>query len=124
MKRRIGLLITSLIMGMAMFAPSLAFAATTTTDAKAKVCEGIGGCDAPAGEKSVADIVATVINILSWIVGIAAVIVVLFGGLRYVISTGDSSKISSAKDTIVYALIGLVIVAMAQVIVRFVLQRI
>jgi hypothetical protein len=48
---------------------------------------------------------------------------IVWGGLRYITSGGDSNKLSSAKNTIIYALIGLIIVALSQFIVRFVLAK-
>jgi cytochrome bd-type quinol oxidase subunit 2 len=68
-------------------------------------------------------IIKTVINILSVIVGVVAVVMIIFGGLKYITSGGDSSNVSSAKNTIIYAIVGLVIVALAQFIVRFVLDK-
>jgi hypothetical protein len=124
MKKRISLMLATLLMGFGLLAPVAVGAATTQTDAKGKICEGIGGCDTPDGEKGVSDIVALVVNILSAIVAVAAVLVIIFAGFRYVLAMGDSSKISSAKDTIVYAIVGLLIAALAQVIVRFVLNKI
>lgn len=73
---------------------------------------------------SVNKIIKTVINILSFVVGVVSVIMIIIGGLKYVTSGGDSNSISSAKNTILYALVGLVIVALAQVIVMFVLNRV
>lgn len=73
-----------------------------------------------AGDR-VSDLLKRVINIFSWIVGVIAVIMIIVGGLKYITSGGDSSNVSSAKNTILYALVGLVIVALAQFIVRFVL---
>jgi len=95
---------------------------------KDDVCAGVsltgGSCDEPAsGEPTVQDTIETAINILSFVVGIAAVIMIIIGGFRYITSGGESSSVSGAKDTILYAVIGLVIVAMAQAIVRFVLVR-
>jgi len=100
---------------------------------KADVCEGIeftgGSCvrptDPDTGEPvdEVGGIIATVINILSLIVGVVSVIMIIIGGLKYITSAGDANSAKSAKDTILYAVIGLVVVAMAQVIVRFVLTR-
>ena len=69
------------------------------------------------------DVLATTINIISVIVGVIAVIMIIFGGFRYVTSGGDGTKVTSAKNTILYGLIGLVIVALAQIIVRFVLEQ-
>jgi hypothetical protein len=49
---------------------------------------------------------------------------VMIGGVKYITSNGNSEKASSAKDTIMYAVIGLVVVAIAQIIVAFVLNRV
>lgn len=65
----------------------------------------------------------TVINIFSLVVGVIAVVMIIVGGLRYITSGGDSGKVSAAKTTIIYALVGLVIVALAQLIVHFVLSQ-
>ena len=69
------------------------------------------------------NLIKTIINVISIVVGVVAVIMIVFGGLRYITSGGDSSNVSSAKNTIIYAIIGLVIVALAQFIVRFVLEK-
>ncbi|MDQ3123970.1 MAG: pilin [bacterium] len=94
---------------------------------KDAACEGLSkagrGCSSTRADRTVEGLVKTVINILSWVVGIAAVIMVIVGGLKYIASNGDSNGISSAKNTIIYALIGLVIAALAQFIVRFVLAK-
>jgi hypothetical protein len=82
-------------------------------------------CDADgtgAGTK-VDNLVKNVINILSLVVGIAAVVMIIIGGLRYVTSNGDSGQVGNAKNTILYAVVGLVVVALAQVIVRFVVSK-
>ena len=62
-------------------------------------------------------------SIIALLVGIAAVIVIIIGGLQYVLSSGDSTRVSSAKNTILYAVIGLVIALLAQGIVIFVLNK-
>lgn len=69
-------------------------------------------------------VVKLVINIFSLVVGIIAVIMIIIGGLKYITSSGDSGNVTSAKNTILYAIIGLVVVALAQLIVRFVLQKV
>ena len=105
-------------------APDQTYAAS-----KDAVCQGIGavsgtnGCAATPGEPTVDKLINTIINILSVLVGVIAVIMIIWGGFRYVTSGGDSSKTGTAKNTIVYALIGLVIVAFAQTLVKFVLQK-
>lgn len=70
------------------------------------------------------NIIPVVINILSVIVGVIAVIMVIVGGLKYITSSGEPGNVTSAKNTILYAVIGLVVVALAQIIVRFVLSEV
>jgi hypothetical protein len=69
------------------------------------------------------DIIRTVLIFLSAIVGTVAVVMLIVGGFRYITSGGNSEAVGKAKNTIIYALIGLVIVALAQIIVQFVLHR-
>lgn len=64
-----------------------------------------------------------VVNVFSAIVGIIAVIMIIVGGLRYITSGGDSSRVGAAKTTIIYALVGLVVVVLAQLIVHFVINQ-
>lgn len=80
-------------------------------------------CAQGAGQSELNNFINRAVNIFSIIVGIIAVIMIIVGGLKFITSGGDSGKISSARQTIVYALIGLIIVALAQIIVRFVLGQ-
>jgi energy-converting hydrogenase Eha subunit B len=88
---------------------------------------GSEGCDdttSTATESTdLTNAIRFIINVISVIVGVVAVIMVIFGGLRYITSGGDSGKVSSAKNTIIYAVIGLIVVALAQFIVQFVLVK-
>lgn len=61
-------------------------------------------------------------NTILYIVGIVAVIMLVIGGIRYVISGGDSKKVTDAKNTVLYAIIGLVIAFLAYAIVNFVIS--
>ena len=70
------------------------------------------------------DLIRSVINLLSAIVGVIAVIMIIVGGLRYITSGGNDTSVTSAKNTILYAIIGLIIVALAQILVRFTLSKI
>ena len=63
-----------------------------------------------------------IVNTMIFVVGAVSVIMVVVGGLKYTLSGGDSSGIKSAKDTILYAIIGLVIASFAYSIVNFVLS--
>ncbi len=89
------------------------------SDAEFTAAKTAGSCS-DEGSASFSDIITNVINILSILVGAVSVIMLIVGGFRYIISNGDSNSTKGAKDTIMYALIGLIIVLFAQVIVRFV----
>jgi TRAP-type C4-dicarboxylate transport system permease small subunit len=80
---------------------------------------GNNGTDAV---RKVNQTIGTVVNIISSLAGVVAVIMIIVGGFRYITSSGDSAKTASARNTITYAAIGLAIVALAQVIVRYVLH--
>ena len=62
-------------------------------------------------------------NTVLYIVGIISVIMLIYGGLRYILSGGDSKKVTDAKNTILYAIIGLIISILAYAIVNFVINN-
>lgn len=70
-----------------------------------------------------AGILTRVANLLAVIVGIAAVIAVIIGGFQYALSGGDSSKVNTAKNTIIYALVGVVVTVLARQIILFVIGK-
>jgi len=74
-------------------------------------------------ENTITSLAQDIIDVLSLIVGIVSVIMIIIGGLRYITSGGDSQNVTNAKNTILYAIVGLVIVLFAQTIVRFVVGR-
>jgi cytochrome bd-type quinol oxidase subunit 2 len=76
-----------------------------------------------SGEDTLTAIAKKVVNIFSLIVGVAAVFMIIFGGFRYITSGGDSGRVGNAKNTLIYAIVGLIIVALAQAIVHFVLNN-
>lgn len=67
--------------------------------------------------------ISKVTKIIAAVAGIAAVIMIITGGFMYVTSSGDASKITSARKTITYAVVGLIIIALAQTIIIFVINR-
>lgn len=75
------------------------------------------GLDSPDG------IIKLVVNWLLYFVIILSVIMIVFGGLKYVTSSGDSGKVGEAKKTIVYAIVGLVVAILAYAIVNFVFNQ-
>ncbi|HMT56096.1 MAG TPA: hypothetical protein PKD20_04435, partial [Candidatus Saccharibacteria bacterium] len=64
-----------------------------------------------------------VANLLSAAVGVAAVIVIIVAGVNMTMSQGDSGKVKASRDAIIYAAVGLVVVALSRTIVYFVVNR-
>jgi hypothetical protein len=97
------------------------------TDASDAVCEALGSADtgscSTSGDRQVTKVIEFALNTLSIAAGIIAVIMIIISGLKYITSQGDSSKAASGQSSIIYAIVGLVIVALAQVIVRFVITQ-
>lgn len=62
----------------------------------------------------------TVTNILLFLVGAISVIMLIIGGIRYVVSGGDQSAVTSAKNTILYAIVGIIVAFLAFAAVKFV----
>jgi hypothetical protein len=95
--------------------------------AKNNVCSGLSsGTDCASNPKGVTvnSAIKAGVEILSFVVGILAVVMLIVGGVKYITSGGDSNRVNSAKNTVLYAIIGLVIAALAQVIARFLLNRV
>lgn len=119
MKKLFLLLITALsltVSGAALFTAQPALASN-----QSQVCGGIGGCDEKPAQ--ISNTVRNVVNIFTAIIGTVTVIVIIVAGLRFITSGGDSSKVAGAKTTLIYALVGLIVVLLSQALVRFVLNR-
>lgn len=76
-----------------------------------------------AGSDNLGKMIGNIINILLYLLGAIAVIMIIIGGIKYATANGDPSQVKSAKDTIMYAVIGLVVALMAGGIVNFVVNR-
>jgi hypothetical protein len=101
--------------------------AYVAADAKSEICKGVGAASGSGGcvnDGSLSRVVRVIINLFSVIIGIVAVIMIMVAGFKYVTANGDSGNLSSAKNTLIYAIVGLVIVALAQFIVKFVLDKV
>ncbi len=107
--------------------------ASLFSGAKGEACvaveadNGSGHCDQSKlkeGENSLTKTLTTLLNLLTMIVGILTVVMLMISGIRFVTANGDSNSITSAKNTLIYALVGLIIVGFAQAIVKLILERI
>ena len=132
MKKKI-IYILALAMAVAMvFAPSVVYANGTTgsdmcsnNDVKNKSDPNYKMiCNKGKGEADAENVVKNVLNTVFVWTGIIAVIVIIIGGILYIIAQGDPGKITRAKNTILYAVIGLIVSLLAFAIVNFVLNRV
>lgn len=101
------------------FQPCSGSAAGTDVCKDAKAQQGNNGNNNP-----IVNIIKAAINVLSYIIGIAAVIGIVVSGIRLMTSGGDSNAVASARSGLVYSLVGVAIVALAQVLVAFVLDKV
>lgn len=124
------------ITGSTLMMPALVPALVSTASAdniSGGVCQGVNNAanntndnscgNQGTGQTNLSTIATKIVSIFSIIVGIIAVIMIIYGGFRYITSGGDSSKVGAAKNSLVYALVGLIIVALAQLIVHYVLNN-
>ncbi len=97
-----------------------ASALAVDTDSQCEGAQAVGGACTKAGlDASLERILST----LFFIIGSIAVIFLLIGAIRYITSTGDATRIKQAKDTIFYAIAGLIVAIVAQALVSFVISR-
>jgi len=82
----------------------------------------ISNTTCPGGSNTVKSLAKTVVNVMSLIVGALAVIMIIVSGFKYITSGGDSNAVASAKNTLVYAIVGVFIAVIAQFIVHEVLD--
>ena len=114
------MLIPALAMvGSLAVAPSVGAACATPQEC-AK--QGVDNADTGGKSTSAKEVIQSIVNILLFITGAVAVIMIVIGGLKYVTSNGDSSQTKSAKDTILYAVIGVIVAILAYAIVNFVID--
>jgi cytochrome bd-type quinol oxidase subunit 2 len=93
-------------------------ATTTINNGLNAACSG-GACNNNTDLQRLFGLIA---NTLIFLVGAVSVIMMILGGLRYVISNGDQKNVTAAKDTIFYAVIGLVVALASYAVVHFVIQ--
>jgi len=103
---------------------SLALILTPGVDAIGTIGDG---AEAARGQDQTANlfgntgVFSTITDVLLYILGAISVIMIIIGGLRYVISGGNSTNVTAAKNTILYAIVGVIIAILAYAIINFVL---
>ena len=122
---------------LALFFLSIASGYTSTLNTVAAAspqqiaCKGSGGTwtddtckENTANGPAVKATIKRVVNILLFLTGIIAVIVIIIAGLRFVTANGEPQQVSKAKTSIIYAVIGIIVAFMAYAIVNFILDQV
>jgi hypothetical protein len=119
------LLVPTLAFGLSFVVPSLAHAVCDTTNLSlssgANCAQGTDQPSSLFGDGTDEGLFKRIVNILLFIVGAVAVIMLIFGGIRYVTSGGAQDQVTAAKNTIMYAIIGIVVAILAFAVVNFVI---
>lgn len=118
-------LAVSALVGVTTLVPATPAAAATPEQS---ACEGSGGTwnggNCTQGTRTVTGTIRSVGNILVFLTGAISVLMIIIGGVRYALSGGDQGTITSAKNTILYAIVGVIISIAAYAIVNFVLSNV
>lgn len=110
--------------GLAVFAPTAGaiapptgFQACDGTNSSSTICNG-------STTDTLKPYLQTGVKVMFFIVGALAVIMIIYSGIQYVISAGDSGKVAKAKNTLTYSIVGLVIAVLAYAIVNWIISQI
>lgn len=114
------LLVLGLLVGLSAFLlPTNANAVDVfegcSSNSSSVVCQGTGN--------DLSNIIGTISDILMFILGGVAVIMIIYAGILYATSAGDTTKVTTAKNTILYAVVGIIVALLAYAIVSFVIGR-
>ena len=127
--KKIKILLGSALMVLGVASIALPVGAVTCPDGSSAessaqcATQGVNAADPDGGNgQDLTTTIQTIINMIIFVIGIIAVVMVILGGIQYSTSQGDSAKVKKAKDTIMYGIIGLVIAILAFAIVNFVLS--
>lgn len=125
-KTKYALLFLAAVAAVFMFLATFSHQAVFAQDEANTACGGIeaagGNCD--GGEDELNNVIQSVIEILLFVVGVAAVISLIIGGIKYIVSGGDQQAVASAKNTIIYSIVGVILAVVAYTLVKFVFDEI
>lgn len=120
--------VPALVLGVGLFAqPAFAQgfdrgAADGASSAQGKDQQGAAACLFGNEQNCAGDgIFKTITNVMLFLIGAVSVIMLIIGGIRYVVSGGDSTAVTNAKNTILYAVVGIVVAILAYAVVNFVI---
>ncbi len=118
------LTVLSLLSVSGVHAASLHSVQTLASAGKSDACSGLNqvGGSCGSGQSDIGGVLRGVVEIISYIAGIIAVAMIIISGIRFITSSGDSTKVAAAKTALVYALIGVAVAALAQILIHVVIS--
>lgn len=124
MKKNIIMAVLTLILSATMLVfVGVPVQAESCGSAKQCMTDGLTASGTSTTPNSFSSVLTTVTNILLFLMGAISVIMIIVGGIRYATSQGDQTQMQSAKNTILYAVIGVVVSIAAYAIVSFVVTQ-
>lgn len=118
---------TASTMGLAVYLSPTVSAQPVMASFTNQACTGlnqVGGSGCGHGSSTISHLMTVVLNILSIVAGFIAVVMVIVSGIKFMTAAGDASQISSARQSLIYALVGIIVVAFSQFIVHFVIGKV
>jgi len=112
----------AVMLGVAVVPVAVVSAAPCTGSPAQCAKQGVDDVGGDQNQPKLEDSIKWIVNVLLFVLGAVAVIMIIIGGIRYTTSNGESAQITSAKNTILYAVVGLVVAILAYAIVNFVLS--
>lgn len=124
-KKAILLTAVGIVASLSIFAASVTGAPVFAAACSGPSCvtTGVNSVGNTGAGTDLSAILKKIVGVLSFVIGAVSVIMIVVGGIKYVTSNGDASTIKSAKDTILYAVVGVVVAVAAYAIVNFVVTQ-
>ena len=124
LKIALALVVATLSFGL-ISAPAMAATCPDNTLRPGESVGSLAECNVePDSGNGLIGTIQVIINVVLTVLGLVAVIMIIFGGVQYTTSSGDATKVTKAKNTILYAVVGLIIALLAFAIVNFVLNNV
>ncbi|NLA43326.1 hypothetical protein GX865_04220 [Candidatus Saccharibacteria bacterium] len=120
--KRLTTLIIGLSLLLSIFAPSTIMAVDVLESACGQTGQKNAVCDASSDD--VNGLIKNITNTMLFLLGATAVIAIIIGGFMYVTAAGDAGKVKTAKNTVMYAVIGLIVALLAWGIVSFTVTQV
>jgi len=115
------LVVPMLALGVSLVAPSAQYASAADNLSIQDGANDAKSPDQAATLFGTDGIFTKITNAALYLIGAVSVLMLIYGGIRYTISGGDSASVTAAKNTILYAIVGIIVALLAYAIVNFVI---